>query len=583
MAHPASYLNGVLAQFYKLNDLIIWDVHYTEILPFAFVQVIVSLLFIAYLAVLVVKVALPSRRDVMLILLTFLILANFPMLKGIAKVLKYDILSTLFSAIAILHYIRYRVRGQGGVAVIAIFSGLAYLEKDTSLSITLLICWVELLLIPFFSVSSWAALFAALCFVGKFALVTLVTCFVLVPKIWLEPSQIASIFDSVPLYFVNLQSFIVVLPIAVLSLAYLGLPVIRRWWPSVARVPITAVTASLSVVSLTVILLGASAVLFQANVLFDPTIVGNDLDVETLRAQAIYVARPIANSALTTLDGSPILQHIKVFWSMTRAIFYTLPEITLVLIVVAGPLFLLVARQKSVSNALHAGSIALLIFFPVAMLAAFALADLPFEPKYLVLVSLLLTIYGAYSLVVWLGQASFFLATTVQLTIGAMLVYTAMSAAPSYLRFKNILRDRIEENAASLDMNRYIWWTWPGWGETAYPIGQYIEANAVGPVTVAFDYRAPFYAAPKLTWLDADFQKCASIDDLSVRLDRLKGQSVDFLIVSKNMSNRQWCLNRILKRAQGKAIFVDMQQGVEYGWLFRLDDIREAFQLRPQN
>jgi hypothetical protein len=167
----------------------------------------------------------------------------------------------------------------------------------------------------------------------------------------------------------------------------------------------------------------------------------------------------------------------------------------------------------------------------------------------------------------------------VQLAVAALMVLVALSAAPSYLRYKNVLRDRALENAAALDMNHYIWWTWPGWGETIYPISQHIENNVTKrPVMVAYDYYwGPFYRPPGVAWVAAHFAKCQSIDDLRLRLQDLKSQSVDFQIISKNMSNRQWCLNAILKRVRDKAVFVDRQQGIEYGWLFRFSDVLEAF------
>jgi hypothetical protein len=104
VAYPAKWLDKALSHFYQLNDLIVWDIHFTPILPFTLVQVVVALLFMAYLAALVVRLALPGRWQPIPFLLVLLVVMNFPMLKGIAKVLKYDIFSTLFAAIAILHY-----------------------------------------------------------------------------------------------------------------------------------------------------------------------------------------------------------------------------------------------------------------------------------------------------------------------------------------------------------------------------------------------------------------------------------------------------------------------------------------------
>ena len=57
----------------------------------------------------------------------------------------------------------------------------------------------------------------------------------------------------------------------------------------------------------------------------------------------------------------------------------------------------------------------------------------------------------------------------------------------------------------------------------------------------------------------------------------MKARSVDFQIISKNMSNRHWCLNTILGKVKDKAVFVDRQQGFEYGWLFQFSDVLEAF------
>jgi hypothetical protein len=580
IAYPGALLNWILGQLYQLNDPIVWNIHYTPILPFAFFQVVVALGLMAYLATLVVKLACPRAWSTNAFLLTLLVILNFPMLKGIAKVLKYDIFSTLFAAIAILHYVGYRAFGRNGAAVIAMFCGLAYLEKDTSLSITILICWLELMLIPLVVTERRAAIATAGRFILTFGVTILLTCVLLVPKIWLDPLQMRSIFTSVPLYFVNIQPSVALLPLSVLLLAYLGLPAIRNRWPALmpTKVPAQAVVIFFSIVALTVAALGMSAIFFQQNVLFDPTIAGNDLNVEALRAQSIYVARPIASSAITTMDHSAMLQHLKVFWSMARVIFYTLPEITLVLIVAAAPLFLFLTQQNPSVFDRHAAPLLLVLFFPVAMLSAFSLADLPFEPKYLVLVSLLLTIFGVYPMLLWLEDIATPAAAALQVTIAALMVVVALSAAPSYLRYKNVLRDRALDNAAALDMNRYIWWTWPGWGETAYPISQYVEQRVTTkPVTIAFDYWAPFYRAPGLIWLEADFAKCQSMDDLKGRLREMKARSVDFQIISKNMSNRQWCLNTILGKMKDKAVFVDSQQGFEYGWLFRFSDVLEAF------
>jgi hypothetical protein len=280
---------------------------------------------------------------------------------------------------------------------------------------------------------------------------------------------------------------------------------------------------------------------------------------------------------MTTLDKTAWIQHVKIFYSMVRAIFYTLPEIFVLMIVAAAPIFLIVKKQDRWVFAAHGTTFSLLLLFPSVMLVAYGLADLPFDPKYLVLASLLLTVYGLYPVLIGFERLSVPIACISQAAIAILMALTALSAAPSYLRYKNIFRDRSQDNAQSYDMDHYIWWTMPGWGETTYPISRYLESHMGGPITVAFDNNRPFYSAPGLTWKAADFDKCQSDDEIKSYVINLTHQSVDFLIISKNMSNRNWCLNRILRRMRSAAVFVDVQQGFEYGWLFRLSDVVATF------
>ena len=86
----------------------------------------------------------------------------------------------------------------------------------------------------------------------------------------------------------------------------------------------------------------------------------------------------------------------------------------------------------------------------------------------------------------------------------------------------------------------------------------------------------PFYAAPSVQWIQSDFVRCENEEGLKSRLATLQSQSVDYLIAGKNMSNRNWCVNQILRRMRNDAVFVDVQQGFEYGWLFRLPDVAAA-------
>lgn len=577
VAIPGHAIAKLFDLAYRINDPIIGTVRYTPILPFSLAQVIVALALIVFLTLLVVRLALDKTPDVTMYLLALIVILNFPMLKAICKVLKYDALSALFSVIAIVLYVAYRQHdrrppaaffGRFCVVAIASFCGLAYLEKDTSLSVVLLIFAFELVAIPFISSSRLEALLAAIRFCAAFVLAFFVTALLLVPKAQVDPRALLELFVNVPLYFVNLPGSVAAANLLVLVMAY-SLGPMR---PDLGKRLAAIAPACLWIAAPVIVLFAISALIFQHNILFDPTIPGNEIDAQSLRAQGIYVSQPIASSAITTLDHSRWVQHLKIFYSMIRAIFYTLPEINVLMIVIAAPLSLWLAYKNRSGQ-----TVLFLLLFPTGLLTAYSLADLPFTPHYLVVASLLLTIFGLFPVLVALGRQRESLTPGIQIALAAIMLLTAFAAGPTYLRYKNVFRDRALENAAALDRNHYIWWTWPGWGETAYPIAQYLERQQGGPFSVAFDYMPPFYSVPGLHWIHAKFfLKCRSPGDLKPMIANLQAQSVDFVVVSKNLSNRNFCSNFILQRLRGSEVFVDVQQGFEYGWLFRLSDVVES-------
>jgi hypothetical protein len=579
VAIPGHFVAKLLDAVYQNNDPIIGNIRYTSIFPLALAQVVVALGLILFLTHLVVRLACTERPALTTILFSLIVILNFPILKAICKVLKYDALSTLFSAIAIVLYIAYRQYdgqpssaffGRFCVAATAMFCGLAFLEKDTSISVVLLIVAFELAVIPFVSANRLKAVLSAVRFGAVFGVAFLATTILLLPNILVNLGQLPDLFEGIPQYFVNLPRAATLAFSVVLLAAYTLGPLTRGRWSRADQRPVMA-SACLSVAALGILTLAASALVFQDNILYDPNIPGNDIDLDALRAQGIYVSQPIAFGAITTLDHSAWMQHIKILYSMVRATFYTVPELIVLLIVGAAPLYLLLARKNRVGR--RDGAILLFLLFPAAMLTAYSLADIPFDPKYLVLASLLLTIFGLFPVLLALERVRTPIGHAIQMAVAALMLVTALSAAPSYLRYKNIFRDRALENAAAIDMNHYGGWTWPGWGETAYAIAQHLESQGGGPTTVAYDYRAPFYSVPHMKWIRADFDKCHSEDELKARLGKIARQAPDYLIVSKNMSNRNWCLNGILRRIRSEAVFVDVQQGFEYGWLFRFDDV----------
>ncbi|MCK1359005.1 hypothetical protein [Bradyrhizobium sp. 199] len=584
VAGPAQLLAGLLGWFWHADDLIVWNIHSTKILPFAIVQVTVSLALILYLAHSATELARPdatSRRIALLFALA--VIMNFPMLKGLVKVLKYDALSTLFSAIAVLCYLRYRTASPSSskafpVASIGFFAALAYLEKDSTISNTVLILLIETTLIPFSSADGYAALLRLTRFLGVVALSFFVTSFVASPIYWQHPLEVTTLFSSVGPYLVNVPMGLALLGAVVLASLYILVPMIRPAWPARIGLPVFQ-KAALLFSTAAVMVFAVVSVIFQENLIFDPTIAGNDLAPADLAARSIYVSKPIAFSSITTMDQSAWITHAKVLFGIIRTLFYTIPEITVVMIATAAPLFLFLSRNDEHLFKSHAGTLLLLMAVPAATLLAYAIGDVPFDPKYLVLVSLLLTIYGTFPALVALAKAPpRVLASTACLLVMCAVLRTAFEAAPTNLRYKNILRDRTVENASAIDMNQYIWWMWPGWGETTYFISRYLEKNVDRPVKIAFDNRPPFYASPSLNWVLLDFDHCQSLDDLRAILNATAVADSDFLVVSKNMGNRRWCLNQILRQMRDKAVYVDRQQGFDYSWLFRYSDVQRAFQ-----
>ncbi len=582
VAEPARLLAGLLGWFWHIDDLIVWNIHYTKILPFAAMQVAASLAFILYLAHSTTVLARPDTANrTIALLFALMVIMNYPMLKGLVKVLKYDALSTLFSAIAVLCYLRYRAARTSSsetipVASIGFFAALAYLEKDSTVSNSVLLLLIEATLIPFSSANGRAALLRLTHFVGVVAVTFLVTSFAASPIYWRHPLEFLTLFSSVEQYLVNLPMGLALLGTAILASLYILIPMIRPVWPARIGLPVFQRTLLLFSTA-AIVVFAVASVMFQDNIIYDPTIAGNDLRPEDLQARSIYVSKPIALSSITTLDQSAWVTHAKVLFSMIRTLFYTLPEITIIMIVTAAPLFLFLSRNNEDLFRSHAATLLLLLAVPAATLLAYAIGDVPFDPKYLVLVGLLLTIFGMFPALVALTSGLRPSATTAYLVVTCTVLWTALGAAPVYLRYKNILRDRAIENASPVDMNHYLWWTWPGWGETTYAISRHIEETAKRPTTIAFDYRRPFYTSPGITWVRIDFENCQSLAELKAILNGPEVRNADVLVVSKNMSNRQWCLNQILRRMRDQAVYVDRQQGVEYGWLFNYSDVKRAF------
>ena len=137
-------------------------------------------------------------------------------------------------------------------------------------------------------------------------------------------------------------------------------------------------------------------------------------------------------------------------------------------------------------------------------------------------------------------------------------------------------------------MNKYNWWMWLGWGETTYPCFKYIDKTTTGTQKILLDYTPPFAENLRLqprynpyfrqTYVDTSSRAYLKFDvnEFKGFINFYKNDSankVDYLLISKNVANRGIIGNFIVKNYRDKAVFVDKIGGIEYGWLFKIEDL----------
>ena len=146
VALPGKMLEKHLNKTHKLQDKLYGDIQYTEIFVFSFFQVTTCLIFLFYCVYLIgLCLKFEFKKDYLLYLIIAIIILNFPTLKGVVKILKYDALSVVCTIAAVLNYMLYLTRGKRKFIILSsVFSALSFIEKDTSISSILLIIVIEI-------------------------------------------------------------------------------------------------------------------------------------------------------------------------------------------------------------------------------------------------------------------------------------------------------------------------------------------------------------------------------------------------------------------------------------------------------
>lgn len=561
------YVDAALKGSFQPNERVFGSLHYTPYLPYMLVQVTLCLALIFIIASLISRLIGPARDSgVLLFLFSSFVLLSFPLLKAEIKILKYDAISFLLSTLAVLLYLRYRQRSFELYYWASVFvAGFAFAEKETTLSILVLIVFHESLEIYLGSRSRWEALGRFLKTLVLSAVVYFAPVFILNPKLIFSLSQLREFAVIIA------DTYFKVLSWKLLGLAVLAFAFLLALRPSFIRRS-AAVKAFLEEHRRSGFLLGLSVfVLLLSSAIFDQRneVLGYRLlseDMKRLISEKGYFVSPeMAGWSFTTLNESMALTALKALYNNLRSFFYVVPEVYLAFYV--APLLALLSTKEARSLP---GHVTLLLSFAGLLLLAHTLIFALPEPKYNLQPFLFLIIGGLCLFGELLRNMSRRRIGVV--AIGFLLLVPQFKAYPAYFGFQSVLRSAEVENADGLSMSKYPW-VWPGWGETSYHCISYLSEQGIERARVAFDYLAPFYHEDTLMPVRL-YEVCAQMDARKC-IEKLQSEKIDFLIISKNMIYRDKMVNDILRLNRPKAVYVHEVGGVEYGWLFPVESLAQ--------
>ena len=493
---PAKYVRSWLDLHFKEDDHLVGNIYYTRFLPFALVQVTISLLLLSGCVLLLGKLSnWQFKKDYFYYLLSLSVVLNFPMLKGLCKVLKYDCFSLTLGIMALLSYLVAKNQNKFRYFILAIaFSGLAFIEKDTAISVLVFIALAEIIL-AYFDTDSVLKLSLKL-FRSLLVIVTVfcLTVFATVPKIWTHPRELSAIFSSIPSYGISANPGLILAAAGILVL----LVVLKKYLFLAVRQIRSYLSVKLSFILLAALFL--FALFYQKN------------DIKW----------PHSAARTTGLIAGFCLLNLFVY-----AYLLTPIEAKYLSLVMFGLVFLLTSFLVAITKQL--------------------------------------------------SEKNIFAGSAVAVIIVASLIVPSYQNAPAYFGYMNIFRSRSAEDIRSINVEDYSFWTWMGWGETSYELMKYAGQNSPGKnITVGFDYLPPLHCPRNVTIAntseieDFDLSDAAEMD---AYFKKVTNAGIDYVIISKNTANRALALNHLLKEKRNKAVHVDRQGGIDYGWLFRPSDL----------
>jgi len=562
---PAKHVRTWLDVHFKEGDQLIGSIHYTKILPFALVQVTIALsLLLGCVFLLGTLSGWRLSKDYLYYLLAFSVVLNFPMLKGLCKILKYDCLSIIIGALAVLSYLIAKKQHDFYYFILAIaLSALAYIEKDTGINVLFFIALCETILTCLEATSFIELCVKLLRSLVILGLVFCLTVFAVVPKIWGNVGEMLVIFSSIPIYVGSVDPRLLLLAAGLLLLVFF----VKRRLVFAARRIQRYLSARLMLFPLVALFL--FALLYQKN---DVKWVQTDAMRRQIESQSIFVGGEIARVAMTTMDKSPLLTRAKLLLAEGRLIMYCLPEV-LVLTLILCPLL-----SGKIRSALDAKTIGLIAGFCLLNLFAYAYLAMPIEAKYLASVmfalTLLLTSFLA-GITKQLSDKNSYAGSAASLVIVASLIVPAYQDAPAHFGYMNSFRSRRAEDIASIRVEDYSFWTWMGWGETSYELVKFAGETSPGRnISVGYDYIAPLHYSSNVKMVDvSEICRLHDVAEMDAYLRNLTAAGIDYIIISKNTANRVLLLNELLREKKGKAVHVDRHGGIDYGWLFHPTDL----------
>ena len=564
---PAKLIRDWLDLHFKQDDQLIGNIYYTRILPFALVQATISLSLLLGCVFLLGKLSnWKLKEDYFYYLLALSIVLNFPMLKGLSKVLKYDCLSLILGMMALLSYLLAKKLSNFCFFVAAIVSSaLACIEKDTAVSVLFFIVLCESILACLAAES-----FSRLCskLAGSLLIVASVFCltvFATVPKLWTNPGELPAIFSSIPSYGISADPRLLLIAASIVSLLFVS----KRHLVWIAGEIRPFLSLKLFFILITALFL--FALVYQKNDIQWPRWPAR---INELESQGIFVGGNMARVAMTTLDKSSLLTQAKLLLAEGRLLIYFLPEL-LVLTLLIAPF--LVGKIKYILDAKAIGMIAA---FCILDLLVYAYLVTPIEAKYLSLVMFGLVLLSASLLagvVKHLSERNVFAGSAIALLVVTSLIAPSYQNAPAHFGYMNVFRSRKAEDIGSINVEDYSFWTWMGWGETSYELMNFASQSSPGKnITVGFDYLPPLHCPRNVVMAHAsDIENfdLSDIAEMDAYFKKLTNTGIDYVIISKNTANRALALNRLLKEKRNKAVHVDRQGGIDYGWLFRPSDL----------